>query len=339
MRSRPFAGCRFVLVVVLCLGTSIALAGSTASAIADGPATVDERAELERDSVLLRVDVHENGTASWRVEYRTRLDEPDTAAAFESLQSDIEEDPAAYSEEFFRDMDETIATAERSTGREMSGENYAVDAETRRLPQKYGVVTYSFDWHGFAAIADDEVQVGDSLSGLFLGDDERLMISWPDGYEVAEFRPDPDVEREQTVVWTGPADFGRNEPHVSLAPVSTGPTVPEWLPVAVVVGCAVLAIAWWRRTRGARSGSGVPALQATDGGIAPDLLTNEERVLQMLEQHGGRVKQQDIVDELGWTEAKTSQVISTLREEGKVESFRLGRENVVSIPDTQKELP
>ena len=40
-----------------------------------------------------------------------------------------------------------------------------------------------------------------------------------------------------------------------------------------------------------------------------------------------------IADELGWTETKTSDVVSRLREEGRIDSFRLGRENVLSLAD------
>jgi hypothetical protein len=45
------------------------------------------------------------------------------------------------------------------------------------------------------------------------------------------------------------------------------------------------------------------------------------------------MKQQAVVEELDWTDAKTSKVVSALRDAGELESFRLGRENVLSLPD------
>ncbi|NUC74256.1 hypothetical protein HTZ84_18440 [Haloterrigena sp. SYSU A558-1] len=69
------------------------------------------------------------------------------------------------------------------------------------------------------------------------------------------------------------------------------------------------------------------------GAPDPDLLSNEEQVLRLVRENGGRMKQQAVVAELDWTDAKTSKVVSGLREEGKLESFRLGRENVLSLPD------
>jgi len=70
------------------------------------------------------------------------------------------------------------------------------------------------------------------------------------------------------------------------------------------------------------------------GGAAPpeELLSNEERVLGLLEESGGRMKQQQVVQELGWTDAKTSQVVGSLREEEEIEVFRIGRENVLALP-------
>jgi hypothetical protein len=49
------------------------------------------------------------------------------------------------------------------------------------------------------------------------------------------------------------------------------------------------------------------------------------------------MKQQDVVAELGWTEAKTSQVVGGLRDEGDLDSFRLGRENVLTLPESDDE--
>lgn len=82
--------------------------------------------------------------------------------------------------------------------------------------------------------------------------------------------------------------------------------------------------------------------EAGEGGPSEppeELLSNEERVLRLLEQHGGRMKQQDVVQELGWTDARTSQVVSGLRDEGKIEGFRLGRENVLRLPEADEVAP
>jgi hypothetical protein len=67
--------------------------------------------------------------------------------------------------------------------------------------------------------------------------------------------------------------------------------------------------------------------------IDRELLSNEEQVLRLVEANGGRMKQKRVAEELGWTAAKTSQVVTGLRDEGDLDGFRLGRENVLSLPD------
>ncbi|ELK52801.1 hypothetical protein D320_13264, partial [Haloferax sp. BAB-2207] len=65
----------------------------------------------------------------------------------------------------------------------------------------------------------------------------------------------------------------------------------------------------------------------------PELLSNEERVLRLIESRGGRVKQQEVAGALDWTDAKTSKVVRGMRDEGTIEGFRLGRENVLRLPE------
>ena len=63
------------------------------------------------------------------------------------------------------------------------------------------------------------------------------------------------------------------------------------------------------------------------------LLSDEERVEHLLERNGGRMKQANIVKETGWSDAKVSQLLSAMADEGRVNKLRLGRENLISLPD------
>ncbi|ERG88461.1 MAG: hypothetical protein J07HX5_00606, partial [halophilic archaeon J07HX5] len=47
---------------------------------------------------------------------------------------------------------------------------------------------------------------------------------------------------------------------------------------------------------------------------APELLSDEERVERLLRANGGRMKQAVIVEETGWSNAKVSQLLSTMKE-------------------------
>jgi uncharacterized membrane protein len=64
-----------------------------------------------------------------------------------------------------------------------------------------------------------------------------------------------------------------------------------------------------------------------------ELLSDEERVERLLERNGGRMRQAAIVDETGWSDAKVSQLLSRMADEDRVDKLRLGRENLISLPD------
>jgi hypothetical protein len=64
-----------------------------------------------------------------------------------------------------------------------------------------------------------------------------------------------------------------------------------------------------------------------------ELLSDEERVERLLRRNGGRMKQASIVSETGWSDAKVSQLLSSMAEADRVDKLRLGRENLISLPD------
>jgi uncharacterized membrane protein len=78
-----------------------------------------------------------------------------------------------------------------------------------------------------------------------------------------------------------------------------------------------------------------PEPEEPEPDVDVSLLSDEERVEYLLEENGGRMKQAQIVRETGWSDAKVSQLLSSMAEEGRVEKLRLGRENLISLPDEE----
>jgi uncharacterized membrane protein len=75
-----------------------------------------------------------------------------------------------------------------------------------------------------------------------------------------------------------------------------------------------------------------PSTESTEPAVPDEeLLTDEDRVIQMLEESGGRMKQANIVDETGWSKSKVSMLLSDMEEEGDISKLRVGRENIVSL--------
>lgn len=68
-------------------------------------------------------------------------------------------------------------------------------------------------------------------------------------------------------------------------------------------------------------------------GIDEDLLSDEERVLRLLAANDGRMKQASIVVETDWSNAKVSQLLSSMEEDGEIEKLRIGRENLITLDE------
>ncbi|MDF9747168.1 DUF7345 domain-containing protein [Natrinema salsiterrestre] len=356
-----------VVVAVLLLGTGPvgAATGATTTAQSQSNPFAVQQDQIDADEVRMDVAVRPNGTAEWTLEFWVHLDDDESETAFESLQSDIRNDPDNYTRNLADRMDETVGAASDATGREMSADEFTVTTERQSLAREYGVVRYTFRWDGFAAVDGDELRAGDAIEGIYLDDGTRLLIEWPAEYERTSVTPEPDDERERAVIWRGgETDFVSGEPRVVVT-AGGGLGTAALAGAAVVVAGLAATGAWWYRNRestagqaaggedapaaGSGSESGAASGTATvsptaDGSAAAsaaavdtELLSNEEQVLQLLRNQGGRMKQQAVVEELDWTDAKTSKVVSGLREDGELESFRLGRENVLSLPDEDGE--
>jgi predicted Rossmann fold nucleotide-binding protein DprA/Smf involved in DNA uptake len=77
------------------------------------------------------------------------------------------------------------------------------------------------------------------------------------------------------------------------------------------------------------------AAAAETGGVAepesPGAVPDEDRVVRLLEDNGGRMKQVDIVEETDWSKSKVSMLLSEMEEEGEISKLRVGRENIISL--------
>ncbi|WIV68419.1 helix-turn-helix transcriptional regulator [Natrialbaceae archaeon AArc-T1-2] len=317
--------------------------------------TEDEPSLEGYDDLEYRIELHENGSASWTVEYQYRLDDDNDTVDWERLEADVNENREAYLAAFEERWDETLTEAENETDREMQATDFSLETDESAAAHEYGYVRFTFEWDSFAHVEVNRIEAGDALVGFELDERIKLDVSWPEAYNDSAIEPQPDDRRETAAIWDGEeTDFREDEPRVEVietggAPVES-PDESESLvslPLLAAIGVAVVALigaAGWLVTRNGRteidaetSSSDDP--DATDATPPPELLSNEERVLRLLEQHGGRIKQQDVVSELEWTEAKTSQVVGELREAGEIDVFRIGRENVLTLPDNEVTVP
>ena len=196
---------------------------------------------------------------------------------------------------------------------------------------------------------------------------QRIEVLTPEGYTVSGTPGAAVPLQDNAVIVEGPRVFEGDERVVVVySPTAgSGSLTPPWTMLAGAIVLAALLIAvglvGYRRigspngdggtdapsATGDAASNGTHPPESTAGGPAADpddpsepedeadlsLLSDEERVERLLERNGGRMRQADIVAETGWSDAKVSQLLSAMADEGRVEKLRLGRENLISLPD------
>ena len=202
-----------------------------------------------------------------------------------------------------------------------------------------------------------------------LEDDQTLTIQPPEGFGVVNASVAPD---DGTLRWEGPTAFeptaldaaftGSDPSGPTASPNGTEPPDDDqsgallWGMVALLGIGALTAAGYFMVQRdgftlpatgdeggsdGETTADAAPSTEAAADEaeaekvdeIDEELLSDEERVERLLERNGGRMKQANIVKETGWSNAKVSQLLSAMQEDGRIDKLRIGRENLISFPD------
>jgi hypothetical protein len=241
----------------------------------------------------------------------------------------------------------------------LSNESNATVLDRKTIPVTVLRKQGDFDSDGLTNTR--EVEEGYNLSNFDMDSD-----GLPDGAEVNQYDTEPQnadsdgdgipdgVEIQGTTSASAADTDGDglgDSAESTLRTDPTNPWTPVWLAafVLLIIGVVVFgAIRLRRRWRGRFGG---PASAPDDGGgadgtgnatdetpeatanadPAPEPLTDEDRVLALLRDHGGRMKQSKIVDETEWSKAKVSRLLSTMNDEETINKLSIGRENIISL--------
>ncbi len=328
----------------------------------------------EADATVTRIALAPDGTAEWTLTIRIARDTDASIEEFEAFQEEFAANESRFVDRFQDRITGVLENARVDTEREMNVTGFAAETGTEEFPQRWGYLSYRFDWTGFAVADEESVSVGDVFQGgLFLQEDDLLFIEGPADYQAASVDPVPDQRDGGQLQWNGPRSFADERPQVrftadgtggdSAAPGSpddgerTGPGTDSGLfvPVSLLAAGAVaaglaLGVVYARRRKNA-DGDDVTggndsvdptsrgALEDAEPGVTggPDgqLATDEDRVVALLGEEGGRMRQAAIADRLDWSDSKTSRVLSAMADEGTIEKLRIGRENVIDLRDLE----
>ncbi|NHN60840.1 MULTISPECIES: hypothetical protein [Halorussus] len=342
------------------------------SAPAPAFAAVDQTAAnaTVSDTTEMHLSLRENGNARWNVTQRYVLRGDDEVEAFRQLAvtyGNGNADLGLSKATFTRVVERVNADADRR----MELRNVARSTSVRDNGT-VGVLTLSFTWTNFSQVRENQIVLGDAFwtaSGTWLptlDEDQTLVIAVPDNYYISGGRPSGGtIHNKGTVLrYEGPQTFDRGDFSVTYAPKNTeDPGTSNglvdfsstWGLVFVVLlfsgGFGAYALSQRRDADPEPvaepddapdpSPTAPPAADADDGAAstadddAPDteLLSDEERVLRLLRDNDGRMKQGQIVKETNWSNAKVSQLLSKMDDNDDVDKLRIGRENLITLPD------
>jgi uncharacterized membrane protein len=126
----------------------------------------------------------------------------------------------------------------------------------------------------------------------------------------------------------------------------SGMMVPLLVLLLVVLGTGGMVV--WYMSRSSQTEQPTASTEtATQPGAERDeseaeleteqLLSDEDRVLKLLEDNGGRMRQVSIVEETEWSKSKVSMLLSDMESEGEISKLRVGRENIISLAGEEPE--
>ncbi|WP_247010333.1 helix-turn-helix transcriptional regulator [Halorientalis litorea] len=313
------------------------------------------------DETTFVIALQPDGDASWTVRMNFSTPTSDRRDAFNETAAEFEQGVDLRTLTAVRAASQQASAA---TGREMEITNVEYDSATYN---NTGQLIVRFTWTNFSRLDGDWLYVDDvfNTTGVTwfqsLGPDQSLVVVPPEEYTLVDAPPSGYEVSEGSLRWVGEQTFGPGDLAVTYRDVGDAPGGFAWLQnlelaAAVLVG-GVLVVGLYLVRR--RDGD-VPASAAENEGQSDDgtdrepdaaaapeptddasaeeavdteLLSDEERVERLLERNGGRMKQANIVTETGWSNAKVSQLLSSMDEDGRIDKLRIGRENLISFPD------
>jgi len=274
------------------------------------------------------INLKDNGSAIWNVEYRTLLT---TKEDFNSFDNYTQQLKSVYLLEFKELMQRSASEAAVATSRSMVARDFAGDTLIQSTPTgKYGIVHYSFIWTNFSK-SGSQLNIGDVfVGGLYLNKDSTLIIQYPSGFTIEEATPKPDQSREE-LVWYGLRSFGAGEPRIIL----TKPTFP-WITAFTVVsiiaaGTFIISFVIKRRkedfndTEVQQNNDVRQNIEITQ----IEMMDVEERILKLLKDNGGALYQSEIGRQLSLPKSSVSAALNELHAKKLIQKIKKGRENLI----------
>lgn len=290
----------------------------------------------ENYKITYTINLKENGSAIWNVEYRTLLTTNEDFNSFDNYSKQLK---SVYLPEFNELMQRSASEASAATSRSMVARDFSGDTFIQSTPTgKYGIVHYAFTWTNFSN-SDSNLNIGDVfVGGLYLNKDSTLIIQYPTGFTIEEATPEPDQNREE-LIWYGLRSFDAGEPRIIL----TKPTFP-WITAFMVIliiaaGTIIVTFAIKRRKQDfndneVKQNDGLQQNNEVQQNIEIteiEMMDVEERILKLLKDSGGALYQSEIGRQLSLPKSTVSAALNELHARKQIQKIKKGRENLIRL--------
>jgi uncharacterized membrane protein len=236
-----------------------------------------------------------------------------------------------------------VKASENATGRSMSAT--ADSLAFTQISPSYIEAQYKFIWENFGQLEDSRIVVGDVFrtAGFFdrLYGDGSVQVMYPSQYGVESAEPVPYVRNDsiQTLEWLGTKDLQEGTTIVLTQESGSSSFVDVLranavLVAGIVAAAAVCSVALFgfSRTRKKK----IRTSEEGDIKLLSALENDEERTVKLIRSSGGSVHQSSIKDQLGFSKAKTSQLLAVLERKGTIMRYKKGRDKIVVLKEKGK---
>ncbi|NLF88711.1 MarR family transcriptional regulator [Candidatus Bathyarchaeota archaeon] len=266
------------------------------------------------------VHIRSDGSAFWKITQFSDLNA--TITGWDSYQQKI---------------NGLVDMASRVTNRAMSIDDGSIEISTT-MSVESKITEYSFVWLNFSIASGKELISGDvfQVEGFFsqLFGDASFELTYPEDYTPQSVNPPPYQRQDasNSLKWARTQDLA--DLHIVLALTQYSDGELGTLPISFI-GLAIVLIAvpigvggFLLIKRKRRNSSNTPISEV---GVPSAIESDEDRILKLLKASGGVMRQTEITEKLGFSKAKTSQLLTALESRGALARYKKGRDKIVTF--------
>lgn len=275
------------------------------------------------------------------VQYKVQI-ELDSSAVWTIIQASNLDDTIETWQSFQQRTENIVYESSIQTQRQMRLDPDSLQMNTVWENQSH-TTEFQFTWLNFSIIQDGQISFGDVFrTGFFdqLYGDGELQISYPLTYKVESISPQPNgiSTAPQMLDYLGTQFFVDGSPSITLVPELTSPSPDhtmdnvDWqfyvaLGVSAFAVIAAFVSLFLARRRARQRREETKPQSVT----IPVVETDEEKIVKLIRANGGSAFQTAIGEQLRFSKAKTSQLLSALENKGVVARYKKGRDKIVTL--------